>query len=227
MTIFLAGLIRRDREGSVAVDQSTLVENQIDDGRRFVERFAADGNPVQAAFWVKTDEEGLWFLYVATDLVGRDGPAATYRAVHASLRKLGDTWVASSEIKVVSPSNPIAKDVLAIMAHHPGRLAKRYGGKTLGSTAFDQVYIYPSHVFTFTQANPMTTEDVGREILRLMNRGPGNLQPSRVTLKDGTTFNGVPFSLDLGTHRAVEVRFIADGEPAPQVIRLDEIASVS
>jgi hypothetical protein len=58
------------------VDQSTLVEDQIDDGRRFVERFAADGHSVQAAFWVKTAEEGLWFLYVATDLVDREGPAA-------------------------------------------------------------------------------------------------------------------------------------------------------
>ena len=75
------------------MDQSTLVENQIDDGRRFVERFAADGTFVRAAFWVKTAEEGLWFLYVATDIVDRDGPAAAYRAVHASLRKLGDTWV--------------------------------------------------------------------------------------------------------------------------------------
>lgn len=208
------------------MDQSTLVENQIDDGRRFVERFAADGTFVRAAFWVKTAEEGLWFLYVATDIVDRDGPAAAYRAVHASLRKLGDTWVASSEIKVVSPSSPIAKDVLAIMARHPGRLATRYGGKTLGSMAVEQVYIYSSHVFTFTQANPMTTEDVGREILRLMNRGPGILKPSHVTLKDGTTFNGVPFSFQYGSQNAVVVSFIADGEASPRVVRLDEVASI-
>jgi hypothetical protein len=208
------------------VDQSTLVENQIADGRRFIERFAADGTPVQAAFWVKTAEEGLWFLYVATELIDRVGPAAAYRAVHTSLRKLGEAWVSSSEIKVVSPSNPIARDVLAIMARHPGRLATRFGGKTLGSTSVEQVYIYPSHVFTFTQANPMTTEEVGREILRLMNRGPGILQPSRVTLRDGTTFNGVPFSLQLGSQNAVVVSFIADGEVAPRVVRLDEIASI-
>jgi len=140
------------------VDQSTLVEDQIDDGRRFVERFAADGNPVQAAFWVKTAEEG---------------------------------------------------------------------GKTLGSTAVEQTYIYAPHFFTFTQANPMTTEDVGRAILRLMNRGPGIMEPSHVTLKDGTVFNGVPFSLDLGTQRAMVVQFVADGEAAPRVVRLDEIASIS
>jgi hypothetical protein len=209
------------------MDQSTLVEDQIDDGRRFVERFAADGNPVQAAFWVKTAEEGLWFLYVATEIVDREGPAAAYRAVHAALRKLGESWVPSSEIKVISPNNPVAQDVLAVMARHPGRLATRFGGKTLGSIAVEQTYIYPPHFFTFTQANPMTTEDVGREILRLMNRGPGILQPSHVTLKDGTVFNGVPFSLDLGTHRAMVVQFVADGEAAPRVVRLDEIAAIN
>jgi hypothetical protein len=208
------------------VDQSTLVDNQIEDGRRFVERFAADGNPVRAAFWVKTAEEGIWFLYVATDIVERAGPAAAYRAVHASLRTLGESSLSSSEIKVVSPNNPVAKDVLAVMAHHSGRSATRFGGKTLGSIAVEQTYIYPPHIFTFSQPNPMTSEDIGREILRLMNRGPGILQPSRVTLKDGTTFNGVPFSLQLDSQRAMVIQFIADGEAAPRVVRLDEIASI-
>lgn len=209
------------------MDQSTLVGDQLDDGRRFVERFAADGNPVRAAFWAKLEEQDSWFLYVATDTVDRGGLLAAYRAVHASLDKLGETWVSSSEIKVVSPSDSIARDVLAIMERHPGRLATRFSGKTLGSIAVGRGYIYPPHFFSFTQVDPMTTEDVGREILRLMNRGPGILKPSLVHLKDGTTFNGVPFSLQLGSQKAVVVQFVADGEAAPRVIRLDEIASIT
>jgi hypothetical protein len=207
------------------VDQGTLVEEQIHDGRRFVERFAADGNPVQAAFWVKTAEEGIWFLYVATELFDRDGPAVAYRAVEASLQKLGPSGLSGSAIKVIGPHNPIAKDVLAIMGRHPGRLAT--GSTTLGSLPVEQTIIYPSRSFTFTQPNPMTAEEIGREILRLMNRGSESLQPSRVTLKDDTAFNGVPFALELGTQRTMVVRFIAEGESAPRVVRLDEIASIS
>ncbi len=209
------------------MDQSTLVGDQVYDGRRFVERFAADGNPVQAAFWVKTAEYGMWHLYIVTELSDRVGPAAAYQAVRASLQKLGESGIVGSEIKVVSPNNPIAKDVLAVMAHHPGWSASRFVGKTLGSMEIDQAYIYPPQFFTFTQANPMTIEDIGREILRLMNRGPGTLQPSRITLKDGTSFNGVPFALELGTQRAMVVRFVADGEAAPRVVRLDEIAAIN
>ena len=207
------------------MDQGPLVDKKIDDGRRFVERFAADGNPVQTAFWVKTAEEGIWFLYVSSEIFDRDGPAAAYRNVHASLRKLDQPSVSSSEIKIISPNNPLAKDVLAIVSRHPGRLAT--GRTTLGSMEVEQAIIYPSRSFTFTQANPMTPEEIGREILRLMNRGSGSLQPSRVALKDGTTFTGVPFALELGTQWAMVVRFIADGEGAPRVVRLDEIASIS
>lgn len=208
------------------MDQSTLVGDQVYDGRRFVERFAADGNPVRAAFWVKTAENGMWSLYLATDLYDRDGPAGAYRAVRASLEKLGESGLSSSEIRVISPNNPIVKEVLAVMANHPDWSASRFVGNTLGSMDVEQTIIYPSRYFTFTQKNPMTSEEIGREILRLMNRGPGILQPSRVTLKDGTTFNGVPFSLEMGTQRPMEVRFIADGEAAPRVVRLDEIASI-
>jgi hypothetical protein len=209
------------------VDQSALVADQVADGRRFVERFAADGNSVHAAFWVKTAEEGNWFLYVVTDLVDKSGPAATYRAVHTALNQLHEPSVPSSEIKVIGPQNPVATDVQAIMVHHPNRLAARLGRRVLGSMEIEQAYIYPPGTFTFAQANPMTTEELGREIVRLMNRGPGILQPSRVILRDGTQFNGVPFSLELGTQRAMVVRFIADGEAAPKIIRLDEIASIS
>lgn len=199
------------------MDQSALVANQIDVSRRFVERFAADGNIVRAAFWAKTAEDGLWFLHVATDIVDRDGPAAAYRAVRASLRKLSDPGVASSEIKLVSPNHPVAKVVLAFMAQHPKRLPNQFGGPTFDSIGMDAVFIYPPCVFTYIQANPMTTEEVGREILRLMTRGAGILQPARVTLKDGTAFNGVPFALQRGSQHAVVASFIADGEAAPRV----------
>jgi len=181
------------------MDQSTLVGNQVAGGRRFVERFAADGNLVSAAFWVKTEDEGLWFLHVATNIVDQLGPAAAYRAIHTSLQKLRDPGISSSEIKVISPDNPIARDVEAVMTSQPGRLGTRLGGKTLGSIPFEQTYIYPPHFFRFSQTNPMTTEEVGQAILGLMNQGPGPRQPARVELRDGTAFNGVPFSIQLGS----------------------------
>ncbi len=200
--------------------QGSLVDQQIYEGRRFLERFAADGNPVRAACWVKT-EDGAWYLYVASDLYDQ-GDA--YGAVESSIRKIPDCAIYGSDIKMISPSNPIAKDVMARMARHPAGLA--IGHARLGSLDVEEAIIYPARLFTFAQANPMTSEELSREIVRLMNRGAGILQPSRVSLKDGTAFSGVPFSLELGPHRSVVASFIADGEAAPRVVPLDEIASI-
>ena len=60
-----------------------------------------------------------------------------------------------------------------------------------------------------------------------MNRGLGILQRSRVTLKDGTSFEGIPFSIRMGSHRAMVVQFTDNAEPFPRVVDVDEIASLS
>ncbi len=209
------------------MDQGTLVVNRIDEGRRFVERLAADGNPIQAAFWAEVSEtSGLSFLYLVTDLYDREGPAASYRAVQKSLQKLGEVSLKSSRIKAIGPSNPIARDVLKIMERHPGREAITLEGKRLGFLDVERAYIYPSHTFSMNTPDPMTTEEIGQQLIRLMNRGTGLVHPSRVTLKDGVSFHGVPFSIQYGSQNELVVQFLAEKEAAPRVYRIDEIASI-
>ncbi len=65
----------------------------------------------------------------------------------------------------------------------------------------------------------MVREHVVRELILLMNRGPGTLQPSRATLKDGSSFEGIPFSSQMGSrHRAMVVQFTDNAEPFPRVV---------
>lgn len=204
----------------------SLVESKIADGRRLVEQLMVDGFPINAAFWVKTAEEGMCFFYVVSAAYDAQGPAYAYAAIYGSLHKLTDPWVAMSEIKLIGPQNPIALSVGGLMARHPGAASLRYGSKTLGSMAVEEVYVYPPFLFDAQRRNQMTTEEILREVVRLMNRGAGIVEPSRVTLQNGSTFHGVPFSLQLGTQQAMIVQFIADGEVAPRIVRADEIASI-
>jgi hypothetical protein len=51
------------------MDQGPLVSEQIEDGKRFLERLAAQDVPVTAAAWIKESERPRWYLYLATPLV--------------------------------------------------------------------------------------------------------------------------------------------------------------
>ena len=116
--------------------------------------------------------------------------------------------------------------MIALSERRPEGIAA--GVRSLGSLAVQQTIAYPSKFFTFTQSDPMTSEDIGKELLRLHGtRGPGGvLHPSIVTLKDGTAFTGLPFSLELG-NGTMTVRFIEHGVTTPRVVPMDEIASVA
>lgn len=209
------------------MDQSALVGDQIEDGRKFIERFAADGNDVRAAFWVReTDSEGWWFLYVVSSLTDDKGPNAAYSAVHNSLRKLGDQpGILTGRIRVVGPDYPLARDVLAVMKRHPDR-SRVWRAQEIETAAEDRIHIYPARYFTFSQPNPMTSDQVVQEIVQLMRRGPSAALPLRVVLKDGVSFNGSPFSLQSFSPNALSAQFIVENETMPRTCRVDEIASI-
>jgi hypothetical protein len=125
------------------MDTELLVENQIDDGRRLVEQAVSDGMEVSAAFWVKTSEEGLWHLYIASPLVNEVRLGEAYRQVYASLGKILESSVSPSDITLVNDRNPIARDIIAVRDRSPARVATRYGGKRIGSVSIVEAYIYP------------------------------------------------------------------------------------
>ena len=127
-----------------------LVGHQIDDGLRLKEELVADGGSVTLAFWAKSAEDGQWFLYIATDSLERDGPAAAYRAVYDTVRKLGNIRVGMSEIKLVAPNSPIVKNILSALARHPGPLPVQFTGEMLGDSSVEEVYVYPRNVTKVT-----------------------------------------------------------------------------
>src|SRR5713226_7505744 len=97
------------------MDTDTLVENQIDDGRKLVAQLFRNNCDVTAACWVKTSEEGRWFLYIASTAVDEKGPTAAYREVYGVLRSMELQGISMFDVKLISPTNPIARDVLDIL----------------------------------------------------------------------------------------------------------------
>jgi hypothetical protein len=125
------------------MDTEILVESQIDDGRRLVDQAVRDGFDVSVAFWVKTSEEGLWQLYIASPSVDEGRLGQAYRKVYASLSKTPDSWISPSDIKLINVENPIAQDIIAARDRHPAKIPTRYRGKRIGNLSIVKAYIYP------------------------------------------------------------------------------------
>jgi len=133
------------------MDTDTLVENRIDDGQKLVEELPQGGFDVTAAFWLKASEDGKWYFYIISPMVDTEGLAKGYRFLHPLVRAMPQLfWIDPLEIKLIGPSNPIARDVLAIHNRIPGpRVCPvRWGGKMLGNMSIEEAYLYPLPVTT-------------------------------------------------------------------------------
>ena len=123
------------------MDTATLVNNQIDDGKKLVKHLRSAGVDVQVAFWALTTDEGIWHLFIASPLVDKVGLAEAYQKVYSELRSIHVQWIVRSDIKLISDKSPIACDAFA---YQDTTLETKFGGRKLGKLIIDEALIYPS-----------------------------------------------------------------------------------
>jgi hypothetical protein len=70
----------------------------------------------------------------------------------------------------------------------------------------------------------MTHDDVKKTMLDLMSR-TGPRPSSVVTLQDGSTFQGIPFGIEV-SENLMNAKFIDDSSHLPRVVPVDQIASI-
>jgi hypothetical protein len=131
-----------------------MANEQTESGRQLIEALATAGFAVRVAFWAKPTDEGRWILYLASPVVDDRGPAASYRLVHDTLRKIPDPGIDPLEIRVVGLKDSLTEAALAATKpkvpgdsssirnpiHSPA--LTRFGGSTLGGLSIDGAYIY-------------------------------------------------------------------------------------
>jgi len=125
------------------MDTELLVTSQIEEGQRLVEQLVRDGFDVEVAFWVKTSEEGLWHLFIASPLVDAEKLGEAYRKAYASMNKIPEIGISPVDITLVSSKNPIAQDAVAMRGRHPGSIPTSFHARRLGGLSVKEAYIYP------------------------------------------------------------------------------------
>ena len=128
------------------MDTNTLVNDLIEDGRRIVDQLPSDGFEVTTAFWLKAAEDGDWYFYIVSPVAEPERFNGAYGRLHTLIRQMPQPhWIDPLEVKLIGPSNPIAKDVLAIhrSALGPQDRPMRWNGNQLGNVRVDGAYLYP------------------------------------------------------------------------------------
>ncbi len=121
----------------------TLVDNQIEDGRKLLNLLVERGFEVTVAGWARRLDDGIWNLYVATKRVDDDGLFAAYMEFNRIFRLTSDAWVSDSDITLIGKESPIAKDLAELARKYTGWVAIRSYRLKLGPMAVDAVYVYP------------------------------------------------------------------------------------
>jgi hypothetical protein len=135
------------------MDSSTLVENQIDDGKRLIDELARHGFDVTTAFWLHATDDERWSFYIVSPVVDSESLTQAYRQIHPVVWAMPQLcWIDPLAVKLIGPSDPIAKDVLAILGRTPAHQVwpSRWRGKRLGNLSIDGAYLYPPPVPTPT-----------------------------------------------------------------------------
>ena len=134
------------------MDPTTLVKEQIDFGAQFVERLPKEGFEVMGAFWLKLCENGQWYFYVVSPLREVDSGRARglLRAVFQLMPR--PLWIDPFAVKLLGPSDPLAKGALELYKRGPQEFPMIYRGIRVGNTSVEGGYFYPVPSVPQTQA---------------------------------------------------------------------------
>jgi hypothetical protein len=124
------------------MDQDTLVKEQIDAGKAFIDDFA-QFKPVKVAFWLKASGESRWYLYVAYDKSGGSSVREDYRRVLQLLGHMQNPFLDAFDVKLVGMDDPVAKAALEIRDRSPAPLATLLRDRQIGGLIVEGAYIYP------------------------------------------------------------------------------------
>jgi hypothetical protein len=127
------------------MDQIPLVEEQIQDGQRFIEELRQHDFPVTAAGWVRESEDDQWSLYIVSPVVREAGVREAYLRTHPVFWGMQPSLAIDRlAIKLVSPKEPVARALTELQRRagmHRGS-HYGYGGARLGDLSIDGAYIY-------------------------------------------------------------------------------------
>jgi hypothetical protein len=125
------------------MDTEVLVESRIEDGELLIRQLIREQFGVEVAFWARRNEDSLWQLWIASSSIDPMSLGESLGKVYASLAKIPACSVLPTEIKLITGTDPIAREAALLRDRNPSRNPKRYHGKRLGKLTTEELVVYP------------------------------------------------------------------------------------
>jgi len=124
------------------MDNATLVEPVVEDGKRLIKALDISGLGVKAAFWLYLEESEEWRLYIATPLVKEYGPREVYSRVLKVLKESKISSIDLSEISVIDTADGLVTVLSLAFNTGPGITDIKFAGNTVNG-----VYVRAAHIY--------------------------------------------------------------------------------
>ncbi len=122
---------------------STLVDRDIDDGRKLVAMLDQTGIQVSVALWLFSAEDDVWRLVLSSAALDKDGPRKGYTKVLSAIQSLGtEVHIDLANITIMPESAGIIRSLHK--SAQTGRRAHdvRLGRTYIDGTPVDDAYVY-------------------------------------------------------------------------------------
>lgn len=125
------------------MDTESLVDREIDQGRRLVQALDQKGFPVVAALWSFLPEEGGWRLLIASPKVNEVGPRAAYAAIQDALLE-SHIDLPLYRISAVTPTEALVGELRIFAGTDP---APFLGSTYLQKAVIGDAYVEGAYVY--------------------------------------------------------------------------------
>jgi hypothetical protein len=128
--------------------EKALVESQIDEAIRLVQKLDADGDPPSLAAWYFYDDADEWRLLIAgptfDKLLPKQEPVA-YRKLVDAMAGLDLSSLSVSDLKVVSSMLPLPQALHLLVKTGPTQIVRaRFSNTTLNRIFIKEIFILRS-----------------------------------------------------------------------------------
>jgi hypothetical protein len=124
------------------MDKPTLVEADLNAGKKLLALLDKARLNVKAAFWLYVPEADEWRLFFALPVVARKGPKEAYEKVQAYLEQLGTRELSLKNVSLVSPKDNMVRLLESAMKTGPGISGIRFTGNVIDNVLIEDAYIY-------------------------------------------------------------------------------------